>query len=137
MFLESLQAFNTPGKLKNFRHESAQIAAQKKALTQLKTLQDLALLAQELGVTRHTSPPRRQSCRPRHWREAVQSRRGELLRQLVSPKKRGNVPAQRELRGAAAAEAAVRGRLPHSSREGAPRRERGQQEEEAAPGRPA
>jgi energy-coupling factor transporter ATP-binding protein EcfA2 len=37
-FLESLQAFNTPGKLKNFKHESAQISAQKEALTQPKVL---------------------------------------------------------------------------------------------------
>lgn len=97
-FLESLQAFNTPGKLKNFRHESAQISAQKDTLTQLKTHEDLALLAHELGVvaaylaTAEAIMPAEDG-----WRESVQNRRGELLALLSSPKKRGSPQTQRQL----------------------------------------
>jgi hypothetical protein len=97
-FLESLQAFNTPGKLKNFRHESTQITAQKEALSQLKALEALALLAQEVGVvaaylaTAEAIMPAEDG-----WRESVQQRRGELLAQLSSPQKRGSPQTQRQL----------------------------------------
>jgi uncharacterized protein DUF6079 len=97
-FLESLQTFNTPGKLKNFRHDSGQISSQKDALAQLKSLEDLAQLAQELGViaaylaTAEAIMPAGDG-----WRDIVQNRRGELLAQLSSPKKRESPQTHRQL----------------------------------------
>jgi energy-coupling factor transporter ATP-binding protein EcfA2 len=97
-FLESLQAFNTPGKLKNFKYDGAQIAAQKERIAQLKTLEELAQLAQELGVLAAflaTAEAILPADDP--WREKVATRRGEVLAQLSSPKKRGSTQTQRQL----------------------------------------
>ena len=97
-FLESLQAFNTPGKLKNFKHESAQISVQKEALAHVKALVALAQLAQELGVvaaylaTAEAIMPAEDG-----WRGLVQHRRGELLGELSSPKRRSSPQTQRQL----------------------------------------
>jgi len=41
LFLESLQAFSTPGKLKNFRHSAPDISAHQPALTGLEDIQSL------------------------------------------------------------------------------------------------
>jgi hypothetical protein len=97
-FLESLQAFNTPGKLKNFKHDSAQIAAQKVGLGQLAALEELARLAQHLGnlaaylATAEALMPAAES-----WREKVGLLRGEVFAQLSNPQKRGSLPVQRQL----------------------------------------
>ncbi len=97
-FLESLQAFNTPGKLKNFKHDSAQIAAQKDGLGQLKALEELAQLAQELGVlAAHLATAEAVMPADDPWREKVGTRRGEVFAQLSSPKKRGSSQVQRQI----------------------------------------
>lgn len=97
-FLESLQAFNTPGKLKNFKHGSAEITAQRDALEHLKALEDLARLAQDLGVVAaYLATAEAVMCADEPWREKVASRRAQILADLSSPKKRRNVQVQRQL----------------------------------------
>lgn len=50
-FLESLQAYNTPGKLKNFRYNIGDVNAQKNGLQLLKEIEHLQQLAADLGPT--------------------------------------------------------------------------------------
>jgi hypothetical protein len=97
-FLESLQAFNTPGKLKNFKYDVSQVGVQKETLAHLKSLEELAQFARDVGtvaayiVTAEAVMPADVP-----WRDEVQARRGEILAQLSSPKKRGNVQTQRQV----------------------------------------
>lgn len=48
-FLESLQAFNSPGKLKNFRYSVADVEAQKAGLEALKEIETLQGIVTDLG----------------------------------------------------------------------------------------
>lgn len=48
-FIESLQVYNTPGKLKNFRHEASEVAAHRDALDALAESEALAGLVADLG----------------------------------------------------------------------------------------
>jgi uncharacterized protein DUF6079 len=97
-FLESLQAFNTPGKLKNFKHDGSQIAAQKEGLSQLKALEGLVQLAQDLGVVAaYLATAEAVMLADNPWREKVGARRGEVFAQLSSPGKRASSQVQRQL----------------------------------------
>jgi hypothetical protein len=97
-FLESLQVFNTPGKLKNFKHDSAQIAAQRDGLGQLKALEEIAQLAQDLGVyAAYLATAEAVMLADDPWREKVRTHRAEVFAQLSSSKKRGSSQAQRQL----------------------------------------
>jgi hypothetical protein len=97
-FLESLQAFNTSGKLKNFKYDSAQIDAQKHALAQLKTLEELAGLAQDIGVlAAHLATAEAVMPADDPWREKVGARRAEVFAQITSPTTRESPQVQRQL----------------------------------------
>ena len=48
-FFESLQAYNTPGKLKNFRHTSEEILSQSKCISSLRKLESLNYFVNEYG----------------------------------------------------------------------------------------
>jgi hypothetical protein len=48
-FLESLQAYNSPGKLKNFRYDSSEVNGQKEGMQLLKEIEQLQQLAADLG----------------------------------------------------------------------------------------
>jgi hypothetical protein len=97
-FLESLQAFNTPGKLKNFRYDASQVVAQKESLTHLKSIEELSQFAHEVGtvaayvVTAEAVMPADDP-----WRDEVQAQRSEIFAQLSSPKKRSSVQTQRQV----------------------------------------
>lgn len=48
-FVESLQAYNTPGKLKNFKYDVEEISAQRTVFDKLKEIQELEAFAREIG----------------------------------------------------------------------------------------
>jgi len=50
-FLESLQAFNSPGKLKNFRYDASEVNAQRSGLESLAEIKSLEDLVADLGPT--------------------------------------------------------------------------------------
>jgi hypothetical protein len=50
-FLESLQAFNTAGKLKSFPHDVATIQAQRPGLALVREVEELGELVQQVGPT--------------------------------------------------------------------------------------
>ena len=88
-FLESLQAFSSPGKLKNFSCDVQSIAKQRdslSALNQLSPLSDLALdfrsAAQFLSAAAAMLPP------SHGWLSEMKRVRGEVLAQLGDPSKR-------------------------------------------------
>lgn len=67
-------------------------------LSQLKALEELAQLAQELGVlATHLATAEAVMPADDPWREKVGARRGEVFAQLSSPKKRGSSQVQRQL----------------------------------------
>ncbi len=82
-FLESLQTYNTPGKLRNFRYDSDQVGAQETNRALLADLQALAEVVATiqpatayLGVAMAVLPAGRQ------WLQKVKALQGEQLAQL-------------------------------------------------------
>ena len=50
-FLESLQAYNSPGKLKNFQHDAQEVTAHREGLDSLAEIEFLEALVADLGST--------------------------------------------------------------------------------------
>ena len=89
-FLESLQAFNTPGKLKNFTRTITEIQAQKANLDLVKQVEELNDLVQELtpmtgylATATAVLPPQDP------WRDQMESTRGSWRAKLLDPALRG------------------------------------------------
>ena len=89
-FLESLQAFNTPGKLKNFTRTITEIEAQKANLNLVKQVEELNDLVQELtpmtgylATATAVLPPQDP------WRDQMESTRGSWRAKLLDPALRG------------------------------------------------
>jgi len=97
-FLESLQAFNTVGKLKNFPHPVAAIQAQRDALTLVTEVQELQQLVQQVGpVTAYLGKAEAVLDANHPWAERMRERRGELMAKIASPKHRADSAFQRNL----------------------------------------
>ena len=89
-FLESLQAFNTPGKLKNFSRTITEIQAQKANLDLVKQVEELNDLVRELtpmtgylATATAVLPPQDP------WRDQMESTRGSWRAKLLDPALRG------------------------------------------------
>lgn len=85
-FVDGLQAYNTTGKLKNFRHDLGAIAAQRQNFDILKAYHDLKTLlekAQEL-VT-YLSQAEGTLPSNHAWREQVKATRAKLQQELLDP----------------------------------------------------
>ena len=89
-FLESLQAFNTPGKLKNFSRSITEIQAQKANLDLVKQVEELNDLVQELtpmtgylATATAVLPPQDP------WRDQMETIRGSWRAKLLDPALRG------------------------------------------------
>jgi energy-coupling factor transporter ATP-binding protein EcfA2 len=96
-FLECLQAFNSPGKLKNFSRGISDIQSQKPNLGLVKQLDELNDLVQELtpmtgylATATAVLPPQDP------WREKMESTRGSWRAKLLDPALRGR-PDFREI----------------------------------------
>ena len=97
-FLESLQAFNTVGKLKNFPHPVAAVQAQRSALALVSEVQELQQLVQQVGpVTSYLGKAEAVLETAHPWAEQMRERRGELLAKIASPKHRADGAFQRNL----------------------------------------
>jgi hypothetical protein len=89
-FLESLQAFNTPGKLKNFARTITEILAQKPNLDLMKQVEEINDLVQELtpmtgylATATAVLPPQDP------WRDQMETTRGSWRAKLLDPALRG------------------------------------------------
>ncbi|KMY65633.1 ATPase [Desulfocarbo indianensis] len=103
-FLESLQAYSTPGKLKNFRYEAKQVQGQRKGLDALVELESLQKLVAELGsIAGYLSTAEAMLPADHPWVDKVREARNEIVAQIGDPKNRGKASfrqdAQRELNG--------------------------------------
>jgi hypothetical protein len=97
-FLESLQPFNSPGKLKNFPHTVSVIHGQKAGLDAVRNVDELVELIQQVSATTSyltTAEAVLPADNP--WLEEVKTARGELLTKLSSPKQRSDSSFQRHL----------------------------------------
>jgi len=91
-FLESLQPFNTSGKLKNFPHDSAAVLGQKPALDLSRVIEELAgLLQQTNPLTSYLGKAEALLDASHPWQDAVRAARGDLVARIASPKQRSGV----------------------------------------------
>ncbi len=89
-FLESLQAYTTPGKLKNFRYDAQEVKGHHEGFQSLKEIESLQELANELGtVASYLSTAEAVLTTGHEWLDKVKSVRDEVLGQIGDPDKRG------------------------------------------------
>jgi energy-coupling factor transporter ATP-binding protein EcfA2 len=89
-FLEGLQAFNTPGKLRNFSKSTMEIEFQAANLDLIKELEDLNSLAQELTpVTGYLATAAAVLPPQDSWRSQMDTVRNEWRAKLTDPAARG------------------------------------------------
>lgn len=97
-FLESLQAYNTAGKLKSFPHDVATIQAQRPGLALVREVDELALLVQQVGPTTSSLGKAEAVLEAGHpWVDRMRERRTELMAKITSPKHRADAGFQRTL----------------------------------------
>jgi predicted ATPase len=88
-FLESLQAFNTTGKLKNFRYDASEVTAHNNGLTALSEIKVLEALADDLGLTASYLSTAEAILPTGHeWINKMKVLRNEILIQIADPVKR-------------------------------------------------
>ena len=89
-FLESLQAYTTTGKLKNFRYDVAEITAHRDSLRSLAEIKSLEELVVDLGSTASYLPTAEAVLPTGHdWVDKMKLVRDEVLAQIGDPAKRG------------------------------------------------
>ncbi len=97
-FLESLQPFNTAGKLKNFPHDASAVKGQKSALDLTREVEDLLQLVQQVGpLTSYLGKAEALLDAAHVWQEEVRTSRTNLLTKIGSPKHRADASFQRLL----------------------------------------
>jgi hypothetical protein len=97
-FLESLQPFNTPGKLKNFPHDSAAVLGQKPALDLSREIDELAgLLQQTNPLTSYLGKAEALLDANHPWQDMVRAARADLMARIASPKQRSESDFKRLL----------------------------------------
>jgi hypothetical protein len=97
-FLESLQAFNTAGKLKSFPHDVVTIQAQRPGLALVREVEELGELVQQVGPTTSYLGKAEAVLQAGHpWVYQVRERRGELMAKITSPRHRADAGFQRAL----------------------------------------
>ena len=103
-FLESLQAYSTPGKLKNFRYDAQDVTSHGDGLRAFSDIESLQELAAELGPTAsYLSTAEAVLPDDHEWSGKMKTARDEILVQVSDPAKRGEASfrqqAQRNLNG--------------------------------------
>ena len=89
-FLETLQAYNAPGKLKNFRYEAPEVARHRDGLDSLAEVESLQGLAVDLGSTASYLSTAEAGLPAEHeWVGKMKMVRADILTQFSDPKKRG------------------------------------------------
>jgi hypothetical protein len=97
-FLESLQPFNTAGKLKNFSHDSAAVLGQKPALDLSREIDELGgLLQQTNPLTAYLGKAEALLDASHPWQDTVRTVRADLMAKIASPKQRTEADFKRLL----------------------------------------
>ncbi len=85
-FLEALQAFSSPGALKNLRHGRPQVEAQRAGLDALREVEALRALVGNFANAASYFPAAEAALPPDHeWSEGLRAVREDLLAQVVDP----------------------------------------------------
>lgn len=88
-FLESLQAFTTPGKLKNFRYQEQEVTAQRSGLQTLDEITALQDLVTNLGtVASYLTTAEAVLSVDNPWLDQMREIRETILLDILNPKKR-------------------------------------------------
>jgi hypothetical protein len=89
-FLESLQAYSSPGKLKNFRYDAQEVTSHRDGLNSLAEIESLQELVGDLGSTASFLSTAEAVLSADHeWVGKMKKARDEVLAQLGDPDKRG------------------------------------------------
>lgn len=89
IFLESLQAYTTTGKLKNFRNDASEVTAHQDGLNSLAEIKSLEELVVDLGSTAsYLSTAEAVLPTGHEWIDKMKTARDEVLAQLGDPEKR-------------------------------------------------
>ncbi|HLA80347.1 MAG TPA: DUF6079 family protein, partial [Thermoleophilia bacterium] len=90
MFLESLQAYTSPGKLKNFRYDAQEVSGHRAGLQALQEIASLQELLVDLGSTAsYLSTAEAVLPAGHEWLDKMKAARDEVLAQIGDPAKRG------------------------------------------------
>lgn len=96
-FLESLQAYSTPGKLKNFRHTTEDVRSKEAGLSVLREIESLQELVNELTpTTSYLSTAEAILPEDHQWVDRMRSIRSEVLGQIANPKQRSSASFQQQ-----------------------------------------
>jgi len=96
-FLESLQAYNTPGKLKNFRYFADEVNGQRAGLEALEEVKALGQLVSDLGGTASYLSTAEAVIPGNHpWTNTMRSERESLATQMCDPERRGTAQFRQE-----------------------------------------
>ena len=91
VFLEGLQAFNTPGKLKNIKYEVKDILFHKNGFKKLTEVKDLETFVHEISQTaQYLSMAEGYLPENDKWIEKSQKQREKILKEIREPKKRSS-----------------------------------------------
>ncbi|RJF76300.1 DUF6079 family protein [Rhodopseudomonas palustris] len=97
-FLESLQPFNTSGKLKNFPYDSAAVLGQKPAIDLSREVDDLGTVLQQTSpLTSYLGKAEALLDASHPWQDAVRTARADLMAKIASPKQRSEAGFKRLL----------------------------------------
>ncbi|MBI4025765.1 MAG: ATP-binding protein [Verrucomicrobia bacterium] len=89
-FLESLQAYTSPGKLKNFRFDTQEVNGQRKGIQAMAEIDTLQELLTDLGTTASYLSTAEAIFPTDHtWVATMKAARDEVLSQIGDPAKRG------------------------------------------------
>lgn len=89
-FLESLQAFDKPGKLKNFRYDAAEINGHRDGLRTLKEIESFQELVADLGTKAAYLTTAEMVLPAGHeWTDQVKAAKEDIFVQISDPLKRG------------------------------------------------
>ena len=90
-FLESLQAYNTPGKLKNFKYDAGDIKGYQSAFDRLKEIEGLQTFCGELGqFTQYLSASEAFLPEEHPWVAESKQKRADLLTEIRKPEQRAS-----------------------------------------------
>ena len=88
-FLESLQAYTSPGRLKNFRHDAKEVKGHRAGLDSLAEIETLQGLASELGAAAAFLTAAETALPPSHeWVGRMREARDTLLAEIARPDRR-------------------------------------------------
>ena len=127
-FLESLQAYTSTGKLKNFRYDTSEVTGHRDGLNALAEIKSLEELVVDLGATAsYLSTAEAVLPTGHEWIDKMKAARDEVLAQIGDPAKRSAATfRQQTQRKLGDLKKAYLLGLPRHARQGAPGRERGQ-----------